>query len=319
VASSLIPLLVFHVLGRFRLPLMAALIPFAALTLVTLVRWAGRGEYSRAALTMVGILALASWTGRPLEGRALIRAGDWRVPFSTRDELEVQRALAAHDPAAAAVAYLDFFKYEPDVAQLTSPHDRTALLMLGRMHAECAALLREAGQAAAAKAQVDRANVFLGLVLQVDPSNAEAVHLLAEGFFGSRSFEEAAKYYTSYLQHQPNDIDASTNLGVALIATGKLDEAIGAFRRAVELDPVSGVPQRNLANALFDQGDIDEAARHAERAVALRPRDPGAHDVLGRAWAVQGKIAAARAQFEEALRIDPANAEARGDLQKISR
>lgn len=317
VVCCLIPLLVFYVLGRFRPPLMAAVIPFAALSLVEFVRWVGNRRYRRVGLGVAAILILASWTGRALQGQPLIRDADWRVPFSARYQSEAQAALAAHNPAAAASAYLEFFRYEPDLAQLMSPPDPTTLLMLGEMHTHCASLLREAGRAAEAKEQVDKAGVFLRPILKMDPSNVEVGGLLADALLASQSYEDAAVYYRGYLQYQPNNPSVLSNFGIALTATGKADEALRVFRRAVEIQPMNGEAQQNLANALFDNGHFDEAAEHAERAVALRPDAPTAHDVLGRARAMQGKFDAARAEFERSLRIDPTYAEAREHLQKV--
>jgi Flp pilus assembly protein TadD/4-amino-4-deoxy-L-arabinose transferase-like glycosyltransferase len=318
VAGSLIPLLMFYVLGRFRIPLMAALIPFAALTLVEAVRGMGDGRYGRVMMLTATVGLLAVWTGRPAR-TPLLRAADWLVPFVVRYQPQFDAAMAAHNPAAAAAAYLAFFREEPAAGQLLSPPDVETLLLLGNMHTECASLLRDAGRVVEAKQQVTRAGAFLRPVLTLDPSRIEANLLLGDALFTGESYRDAAVHYDMYLRHQPNNVGVVQKLGIALVNAGDADGALAVFRRAAEIDPTNSRSHRDLAYVLYDRGRFDEAADHAARAVALTPDVAAAHDILGRVWAMQGKMSAAKAEFETSLRLDPSDAEARENLQLIGR
>jgi tetratricopeptide (TPR) repeat protein len=318
VASSLIPLLMFYVLGRFRIPLLAALIPFAAFTLVEAVRGLSDGRYIRVVLLTASVGLLAVWTGRAAEA-PLIRAADWLVPFVVRYQPQFDAAVAAHNPAAAAASYLAFFREEPAVTKLLSPPDVETLLLLGNLHTKCASLLRDAGRAVEAKQQATHAGAFLRPVLTLDPSRIEASLLLGDALFVGESYRDAAFYYEMYLHQQPKNVGVVQKLGIALVSAGDADGALAVFRRAAEIDPTNSRSQQDLAYVLYDRGRFDEAADHAARAVALTPGVAAAHDILGRVWAIQGKIGAAKAEFEISLRLDPSDAEARENLRLISR
>ncbi len=82
VACCLAPLLTFYVLGRFRVALAAAIIPFAALTLVQLVAWLSTRRYSRLLACSAVLVLLALWTGRAqAPDDPLIRPSDWFMPY----------------------------------------------------------------------------------------------------------------------------------------------------------------------------------------------------------------------------------------------
>ncbi len=119
-ACSVAPLLVFYTLGRFRVALMAAVIPFAACAFVELLRSAADRKYLRVGVTAASLLIVGSWTGRPLQNQTLIASSFWLGPFYARYESEARAALAANDPARAAAAYLGYFQYEPELAQVAS-------------------------------------------------------------------------------------------------------------------------------------------------------------------------------------------------------
>src|SRR5439155_24046332 len=145
-ATSLAPLLAFYVLGRFRVGLLAALIPFGGFALAQVGEWLRRHRYLPAIATAAGVTLMMVWTARPLD-RTLIRPVDWMTPFVVRYQAEVQAAATAHDPAAAAAAFLRFFRSEPGTGQLAVADSRQLALDLGAMHRDCAELLQESGQA----------------------------------------------------------------------------------------------------------------------------------------------------------------------------
>ena len=161
VACCLLPLLIFYVLGRFRLPLTAATLPFAALTVVEIGRWAGSRRYRLGILTAAMVLIVATWTGRSTQSQPLIRPADWLAPFHVRYQGEIQAALDAGDRPRAIAGFLELFRYEPDLSQLTSPSDRPAIEILAKMHTDCASLLRDSGQVELAREHSDKAAVLL--------------------------------------------------------------------------------------------------------------------------------------------------------------
>jgi 4-amino-4-deoxy-L-arabinose transferase-like glycosyltransferase len=159
-------LMTFFVLGRLRVPMLAALIPFASVALVHLAR-----ARRQAAIAAVAVLALGLWTGRPLSpGQPLIGTTDWLTPFLAKYQFQVNDALQARDGAAATAAYLEFLRYEPDLSGheragdvLVDPSDRETARTFGQIHAVCAGLLREAGRVEDAQRQSVKAASLFGL------------------------------------------------------------------------------------------------------------------------------------------------------------
>lgn len=164
-AVSASPLILFYVLGRFRIAFLAACLPFAALTLVEGVRALRARRYGRGIAIAAAVLVAAAWTGRPLAAdQRLIRTADWLLPWSVTYESQVYGALDAKNPAGAATAYLEFFrKYEPTDEQIMASDDPQLSPELADMHNECAQILRLSGQPALAAQQLERARRLLAL------------------------------------------------------------------------------------------------------------------------------------------------------------
>jgi 4-amino-4-deoxy-L-arabinose transferase-like glycosyltransferase len=157
-------MIVFYVLARFRIALVAAVIPFAAVTLVELANQVRSRRYARCVALALCIVALNAWTGRPLaERQVLIRMTDWILPYSVFYQTKVYDALDNRDFAGAAGWYLEFFdRYEPDEGQIASG-DPSLGPELADMHRECAGILKAAGQSSLADAQTARAERILRL------------------------------------------------------------------------------------------------------------------------------------------------------------
>jgi hypothetical protein len=164
VVSSVVPMVIFYVLARFRIALVAALIPFAALTLVQTVEWVRARRQAPAAMSLACVVLIAGWTGRPLGGHQfLIRMADWILPYSVYYQPRVYSALDARDWSGAAAWYLEFFRYEPTPAQILASNDPSLAPELADMHLECAKILRMSGQAHRAQAQMEKAQHILHL------------------------------------------------------------------------------------------------------------------------------------------------------------
>ena len=82
VLNSLAPLVIVYTLSRLRVPLAAALIPFAALTLTRLVEWTGSRRWLQAALTLAAAVAISLWTARSLpEEQMLVTPVHYKLPY----------------------------------------------------------------------------------------------------------------------------------------------------------------------------------------------------------------------------------------------
>jgi tetratricopeptide (TPR) repeat protein len=105
-------------------------------------------------------------------------------------------------------------------------------------------------------------------ILQVDPNQVDALHLL--GVIAGRTgrHDLAVNYLQTALQLKPDFASCHNNLGMAFIVQGKLAEGVASFRHAARCKPDFVAALSNLGNALRELGQLEEAIgvlQHAQR------------------------------------------------------
>ncbi len=175
------------------------------------------------------------------------------------------------------------------------------------------------GRAFLTKGDPARAIGELQQARSMDPSNIDALGVLADALLGVQQFEPAAGAYQAYLQQRPGDVAATLNLGIALASSGHAREARTAFERARDLNPSDPRAHKDLAALALNADDVASGIRFASDAVRIAPRDAQAHDLLGRGLAAHGDLREAVAEFERALVLEPTFAQARSDLEVVRR
>jgi tetratricopeptide (TPR) repeat protein len=147
-------------------------------------------------------------------------------------------------------------------------------------------------------------------ILEVEPDNAEALHLLGVINAQTGNHQLAVEYIYRALAVKPDWAEAQANLGTSLRKQGKLDEAVPFLQRALQLKPDFAMAHNNLGNALKEQGKLDEAVACFRRTLELKPGFAEAHSNLGVALKEQGKLDEAVACFRRALELKPDYTEA---------
>jgi Flp pilus assembly protein TadD len=176
---------------------------------------------------------------------------------------------------------------------------------------QSATLLHQAGQLNQAEAQYQE-------ILQIDPSHADALHLLGVIACQRGQYERGLELILTAVTFSPHRSDYHSTMGNALSGLKRWTEAIAAHRRAFDFDPSNLGALNNLAVALghddqteeslecFEQliaakGDV--APWHANRADVLREagKFSAAIDSLRRAIALQPDLAGAHIKLASAL------------------
>jgi protein O-GlcNAc transferase len=198
---------------------------------------------------------------------------------------------------------------------------------------------------------VDAAGQIYRQVLELDPNQADALHLLGvialqtgryaeaaqqirraiaingteAGFYlnlaqalkGQGDLVAATTCYRKACELDPNNVAALFSLGNAILAEGQAREATDCFRRAVTLLPDYAEGYSQLGRAFLEQEMLPEAVAALERAIALKPRLAEAHNNLGNALKRQGNLAAAVSSYTRALECRPQFAEAYVNLGNV--
>jgi hypothetical protein len=145
---------VFFVRDRYRVPLTAALIPFAALTVVQVVQWLRDGRQAKSVLAITAIALLAAWTARPLPNDIpVIRPDDYTTSYQVYyNPLEVN-ARQEGNYLKAADLLLESLAFEPEMVKRLgpahpthSPLEAELALFFSDIHGRCAEDYRLAGR-----------------------------------------------------------------------------------------------------------------------------------------------------------------------------
>lgn len=142
-------------------------------------------------------------------------------------------------------------------------------------------------------------------ILQLDPDNPEALHLLGVSAYQQQRYETACTLIVQALARKPDFADAHSNLGNVLREMGHLDEAEKSFRKAINVNPKFTMAHYNLGNVLMSRKKPKEAAESFERAIAGNPRLAEAYINRGIALKELGRLKEAEVSYRKALSLKP--------------
>ena len=100
--------------------------------------------------------------------------------------------------------------------------------------------------------------------------------------------DRAASAYRRLLQADPDNADALHLLGLTERQAGRLDQAVSLLARAVQRAPAMVEARLNLANALSQRGERERALVLWQSVLALDPANVAAWHALGAASAGHG-------------------------------
>lgn len=180
-AAHLIPLMIIQTLSRYRIPLMAAMIPFAAYTLGSAIE--GVRTRNRRTIGLVAVtLLLSIWTGWPVPAaRDMIRPVDYVAPFDFYTLPRLHAAANAGDWATAVGLVRDFLAHEPErLSMLGESHpardadDLSLARSFSKIHAICADVFREAGMSVESARHAERARQLEAAASSADGAGRES-------------------------------------------------------------------------------------------------------------------------------------------------
>ena len=144
-------------------------------------------------------------------------------------------------------------------------------------------------------------------ILNVQPDNADALHLLGIIYYQLNDYDSAIQYTQKALQFSPADADAYYNLGNAREAKGQLDEAVTCYQKALQLDPNFAEAYNNLGHCFYGKGQLDEAINCYQKALQINPNYPEAHNNLGYALHDKGQLDESIFRYKKAIELNPNN------------
>jgi len=142
-------------------------------------------------------------------------------------------------------------------------------------------------------------------ILDAEPGNAEANHLLGVILFRSGRRDEALSSLRRAIALNPQFARAYSDLAAVLGSRGKHDKALVCAQEAVRLDANSTNAQNNLGVTLERWGRLEEAAAAYRAAIASNKTWAVPYNNLGNALRKTGRLREAVAAHEQALALKP--------------
>ena len=174
--------------------------------------------------------------------------------------------------------------------------------------ADLPALIQKGAEAHQA-GQWAEAETFYRKVLEVDPDNFDANHLLGIVLSQTGRPDAGIEHIQNAVAANPGVPEAWSNLGKALYDTGRLEDAGEAFLRVLDLDPENLQALTTFDNALMDLGSPEEAAQRYRQALAIMPDAAETHNNLGNALQDLEQFEDAAESYRRSLAINPGNAD----------
>jgi protein O-GlcNAc transferase len=157
----------------------------------------------------------------------------------------------------------------------------------------------------------DGADSILKRIIQVDPKNLPALHVLGLIKASQKKYQEAVDLLARAARINPNDASIQYNLAKALIDCGSDRESIPHHKKAVELAPSNPDAWLNYGKTLsFAIRSYDEALVAFDNAISLEPNYAEAYLNKGATFKELKRFDEALIFAEKALSINPNLAEA---------
>ncbi len=167
--------------------------------------------------------------------------------------------------------------------------------------------------------QLESAETLYYQVLQLEPTNPDALHLLGVIALQRNNYDQAEQLIRQAIQLAPTVPYFYNNLGNVLKHTGRLSEAMTCFQQALMLLPNYPDAYQNLGNGYLEQSQWQQAEHCFRQAIQLNPNLILAYNSLGYLLKTQRRWPEALACFQRALTLNPQAADSYNHLGEIHR
>jgi predicted TPR repeat methyltransferase len=142
-------------------------------------------------------------------------------------------------------------------------------------------------------------------ILQTDPRNENALHLLGVISLQEGDLEEASKLIKMAIKVNPDFPAAHNNLGTVHMEMGHPEDGAESFRRAIDCQADFALAHYNLGNAYRGMKQSDEAVASYRKAITLNPGYVDAYNNLGILLNTLGQFEEAVGCFNKVLALNP--------------
>jgi predicted O-linked N-acetylglucosamine transferase (SPINDLY family) len=153
--------------------------------------------------------------------------------------------------------------------------------------------------------KLEEAESLYRQVLDEEPANPQALHLLGLARYQRGQFDEAVELIERAIAIEPGFADFYCNLGLALAGQKRFDDAAAAYRKSLSLEPLAHETQYNLGNALRDLSKPNDAIAAYQHALSLRPNHLRSYNNMASVLRSLGRLDESIAAYQRAIAIAP--------------
>jgi len=158
--------------------------------------------------------------------------------------------------------------------------------------------------------QLGQAEAIYRQLLEIDPANADALHLLGVIAHQTSNHKNAVDMISHAIRINPQVSIYYSNLGNALQELKQFDAAVASFNKAIALKPDFAQAYYNLGNSLQELKQFDVALVSYDKAIELKPDYSEAYSNRGNTLQELKQFDAAVASFNKAIALKPDFAQA---------
>ena len=168
--------------------------------------------------------------------------------------------------------------------------------------------------------QFGKSRVAVTLVkraLEIVPDQLNYLWNLANIFRESDEFHQAVDTYHYIIQLRPRSASAYYELGVTLQNFGQLQQAVLAYQKAIDIHPDDSQMYVRLAIVLLKLKKFGKAIRACQRAIQISSENFLAYNILGNVYKELSRFEESIRAYRQVLRIQPKLAEAYSNLGDV--
>ncbi|MDZ4848081.1 MAG: tetratricopeptide repeat protein [Pirellulaceae bacterium] len=154
-------------------------------------------------------------------------------------------------------------------------------------------------------------------ILQRDPLNADALHLLGVIANQCEQPQIAIDLIRQAIQILPGNAPFYSNLGLALLKAGELSDAVSAYSQALVINPSLTDAYNGLGLTYRAQRNLESAIHSFQQAIVVSPGQADAHCNLGIVFHELGRPNEAIQALQQAINLQPRLAEAYHNLGNV--
>ncbi len=160
------------------------------------------------------------------------------------------------------------------------------------------------------KGQLGQAEKIYQQIVEIEPRNADALHLLGVIAYQKASYQLAIDLIGQAIEINSNDASYYSNQGIALKELCKFDAALESYKKAIALKPDFAEAYSNKGLVLQELKQFVAAVANFDQAIALKPDYAEAYSNRGIALQNLKQFEDAIESYEKAIAIRPDYAEA---------